>query len=284
MSDGNAGRADTPTEGFFQRMRKPILIAGITLPVLAIIPGAIYMLHDPETDDVTQTVREAGFDPLVPPNRLRGPGALYQVEGNSYRKVCNVDAAMLEGKVQQSPTPEHVRKRLEKGGFAVSGKLLDDVNGRLGGNRVTSIEYKLTNVSISEIAMSDLFAIQAALLSDPGCLGTVKQLLRANKQVCAGYAALSATTSYRVRSSSKVAANADAKRPALEAVKQAIEQKSGSEINVQNDDELTGENLFYGIQVSQLCITLDTDTAPSVAPPAAKGSKQAELIDRFAVR
>jgi hypothetical protein len=283
MSDGNAGRADTPQEGFFQRMRKSILIAAIALPVLTTILVAVYILISPAGDDVAQTVREAGFDPLVPPNRLRGPGALYQVDGSSYRKVCNVDPAMLEGKVQQSPTPEHVRRRLEKGGFAVGSKLLEDVNGRLGGTRVTSIEYKLTNVSISEIAMSDLFAIQAALLSDPGCLGTVKQLLRANKQVCAGYAALSATTSYRVRSNSKVATNAEAK-PAIEEVKQAIQLQAHSDIVVQNDDELTGENLFYGIQVSQLCITLDGETAPSVAPPAPKAPKQAELIDRFAVQ
>jgi len=283
MSDGNAGRAETPQEGFFQRMRKPILIASIAVPGLAIIPGAIYMFMQPSGDDVAQTVREAGFDPLVPPNRLRGPGALYQVDGGSYRKVCNVNPALLEGKVQQSPTPEHVRRRLEKGGFAVNSKILEDVNGRLGGNRVTSIEYKLTNVSISEIAMSDLFAIQAALLNDPGCLGTVKQLLKANKQVCAGYAALSATTSYRVRSNSKLATNAESK-PAIEEVKQAIQQQAHSDIVVQNDDELTGENLFYGIQVSQLCITLDSETEPSVAPPAPKSGKQAQLIDRFDTR
>src|SRR5258708_5575292 len=46
-------------------------------------------------DDVETAVKEYGFDLLKPPRRLRGPGALYQVEGNSFKKVCDVRGAML---------------------------------------------------------------------------------------------------------------------------------------------------------------------------------------------
>src|SRR5262249_47460627 len=148
MSHRHAGRAETPSAGFFQRARKHIWLVSIALPVLVAVPGVTYVLLRPSSDDVVRAIKEAGFDPLIPPNRLRGPGALYLVEGNSYRKVCNVDPALLDGKVQQSPTQDRVRTRLEKGGFSLAGDMLASINGRLDGNRLTSIEYKLTNVAI----------------------------------------------------------------------------------------------------------------------------------------
>jgi hypothetical protein len=56
----------------------------------------------------------------------------------------------------------------------------------------------------------------------------------------------------------------DARTPILNAAQQAIAEHTESQIQSGGTDELAGENLFYGIQLSSLCITLDGDTEPSI--------------------
>lgn len=259
------------------------------LAALVLVPGAAYVLlnwSEPAVDDMVTTIIEAGFDPLTLPNRLRGPGALYVVDGKSYRKVCDADPKLLTDRLQTSPVPDRVRTRLEKSGFSLGGDYLAMINGQLGGNLLRSVEYRLTNVAIIEIAMSDLFEIQQVLLSEPSCLHTVGQLVRASKQVCAGYAALRANTFYKVNVDKKVAAKEEAKLPVLETVKSVIQQNAGSDLSIRSADELKGDGLYYGIQLSQLCITPDTATEPSVLkqPPQAAAGEHPGSIKKTAAR
>lgn len=265
MSSEDAGRAEAPSAGFFRNARKRVWLASISLAALVIAPGAGYLAYRmirPLPDEVVRAIVDAGFDPLVPPTRLRGPGSLYEVEGRSYRVVCPVDPSQLSGKLQKSPTVDRVRNRLESGGFSLAANYLAKINGKLGGDRLTSIQFSLTNVEISEVAEQYLSEIQDALLSQPSCQSIVTKLLRAKKKVCSGYAALSATTSYKVNVASKFAAEEN-KQPVLEKVKSVIEEHAGSEIKISSDDELKGEGLFYGIQLSRLCMTLDDGSGPS---------------------
>ena len=265
MSSEDAGRAEAPSAGFFPNARKRVWLASISLAALVIAPGAGYLAYRmirPLPDEVVRAIVDAGFDPLVPLTRLRGPGSLYEVEGRSYRVVCPVDPSQLSGKLQKSPTVDRVRNRLESGGFSLAANYLAKINGKLGGDRLTSIQFSLTNVEISEIAEQYLSEIQDALLSQPSCQSIVTKLLRAKKKVCSGYAALSATTSYKVNVASKFAAEEN-KQPVLEKVKSVIEEHAGSEIKISSDDELKGEGLFYGIQLSRLCMTLDDGSGPS---------------------
>ena len=284
MSDGHVQRTRTgngrrtkksPVESTRDMVRR-WWIALLAFPVIAIAPVAWFVLQPPDHDDIELAIREYGFEPLTPPNQLRGPGALYQVEGNSYTKICDADAAILEGKVHTSPTVEHIRKRLERGKLSLSGNYVEDVNAKLNGARVTSIEYRMTNVSIREIPMDHLMEIESHLLSQARCDEIVQRVLKANKQVCSGYSALAATTSYKVHYDVKFAVDAESKVPIVNAVQKAIEEEAGGTIHIRNGDELHGENLFYGIQLSKFCITPDTATEPSVrAPP-----RTAEVLSR----
>jgi len=247
--------------------RRRLRLASVALPVLLAVPGAYYYLIPgaPLVDEIEAVIKEAGFDPLVPPNRLRGPGALYVVEGGGrYTKVCDADQVLLDAKVRRSPTPSQIHDRLENGGFSVTGNLLDRVNAKLGGNRVTSIEYRISDPAISEISLSDLGEIEDSLLQQERCDRTVQRLLKANKKICSGVAALSATTHYRVHVDRKFEAGADGRAPILNAAQQAIAEHTQSQIQSTGTDELAGENLFYGIQLSTLCITLNNATEPSI--------------------
>lgn len=276
MSSEDAGRAEAPASGHFRISRKRFWLATAGLATLVLFPGAAYVASNwnqsSTVDDLADTIIDAGFDPLTPPNRLRGPGALYVVEGKSYRKICDVDPKLLTGRLKSSPVPDRVRMRMEKGGFKLGGNYLAMINGQLGGNLLRSVEFRLTNVAMTEVAESHLFEIQEALLREPSCQQTVGQLVRASRQVCAGYAVLSANTLIKVNVDKKIEANEKAKLPVLEKVKSLIDQTAGSEISIHNSDELKGDDLYYGIQLSLRCLTPNTATEPSVLTPASQAA------------
>ncbi len=214
MTDSNVRRTKTSAG------RKYIRLASIALPIAVALPSAYVVLDRPALDDIETAIKEAGFDPLVSPNRLRGPGALYEVEDGFYRKVCDVDPALLDGKLKSSPAPDRHRESLEKAGFTLDAKFIEALNAKLSGARLTSIEYTLADVTISEIDYSHLFEIEDNLLSQKNCEKAVQRLLRANRKVCPGYAALSATTSYKVHVGSKLHSGAEGKVPVINTVQQ----------------------------------------------------------------
>jgi hypothetical protein len=123
--------------------------------------------------------------------------------------------------------------------------------------------------------MSDLKEIEDNLLHQKSCDEVVNSLLQDNKKVCQGYAALSATTLYKVHVDTKFDSSADDKVPIMKTVQQAIQQDADSQIRIQSADELSGDNLFYGIQLSTLCITPGTATEKSYLPqsPVREGPK-----------
>lgn len=268
MSERNVSGTKPRRRRRANRRRRRLLLASVALPLVVLGPGIYYVIATqsvPVADGIEMVIKGAGFDPLVPPNRLRGPGALYVVEGGGrYTKVCDAEPGVLETKIHKSPTPAQVHDRLESGGFSLSGALLDRINASLGATRVTSIEYTLADPAISEISLSDLSEVEDAMLQQKRCDDAVQRLLKQGKKVCSGAAALSATTRYRVHVDAKFEANAEDRGPILSAAQKALAEHTQSQIQSVGTDELTGDDLFYGIQLSELCITLDTATEPSV--------------------
>jgi hypothetical protein len=243
------------------------LLVSIAIPVAVIIPAVVYvLLPPPQSNELEKIIRQAGFDPLVPPNRLRGPGALYEVEGGFYRKVCDADPAVIAEKLKESPLPDEVRERLENGGFSLSGKFVGELNAKLGGTRLTSIELKMTHVRMSEIDESGLLEISDNLLTQKYCDKAVNLSLKANTKVCSGLAALSATTVYKVQFDTKFDSKAEDTVPIMKAVQKAIQQDADGEIRIHSADELSGDNLFYGIVLYKHCITPDTAVEKSSLP------------------
>jgi hypothetical protein len=267
MTDGHVPGTKPRRPRRSARARRRLRLASVALPLVLLAPGIYYiaMPSSPAADEIETVIRGVGFDPLVPPNRLRGPGALYAVEGNGrYTKVCDAEPDVLQSKIRKSPTPGQVHDRLESGGFSLSGALLDSINASLGAARVTSIEYSLADPAISEIALSDLSEIEDSMLHQKRCDDTVQRLLKQGKKVCSGAAALSATTRYKMHVDAKFETNAEDRAPILSAAQKALSEHTQSQIRSTGTDELSGDDLFYGIQLSELCITLDTATEPSV--------------------
>jgi hypothetical protein len=281
MKNGHVRRTKTPAPEPPSR-RKRLLLASLIVPIILVIPAVAFVVAPPEPEGIETVIRQAGFNPLTPPNRLRAPGALYLVEESGfYEKVCE-DGTLTAAHLKTSPTLNRNLQRLEKGGFTLAGSIIDSLNGKLSGARVTSIEYRLTDVAISEIAGDHLAEIQTKLLENKHCSDEVEQLLKANKRVCAGASAISATTSYRVRVDRKFESGTPEKDAITKAVQKSIEEHAGGLIQVRSEDELAGENLFVGIRLKSLCVAPGTATEPIPLPATEQDKTAARTGSRLA--
>ena len=277
MSDGHVRRSKPSKAASTSRHARSVRLLSVALP-LALVAPAIWYVATPTLSEgqIEIVVRKAGFDPVEPPTRLRGPGALYVVEGGSYRKVCDAEPNLLEGKIQRSPTESQSRESLENSTFSLGGEFIQSLNAKLGGSRVNSISYRLSDVIISEISLSDLHGIEDVLLQQKQCDETVGRLLDAHKKVCSGYAALSATAIYQVRVEAKFRSESSSKAPTIKGVQEALQEHTQGEIKQLAGEKLAGENLYYGIQLSPLCITPDNATEPSLLAASDKQQRGAE--------
>ena len=231
----------------------------------ALLAGWVFMPERNANDEIASTVTEIGFQPVKPANKLRGPGSIYVAEDQSfYHQVCTAHAADLEGLVQTSPAQAQVRERLEKGKFAWDGDLVRLLNTKLGGSRITSIKYSLSDVMVHEIADDVLKGLERKLMQNSDCEDVVVQYYKHNRKICSGYAALSASVSFKVYT--EVTADID-----LQLVKEHLEQHTGGQIQMVSKDEFSGENLFYGVRLSDIiCAIPDDDKLPHrVAEPRA---------------
>jgi hypothetical protein len=273
MSNGHARRAKPSPPNTAGRWGWLVWAA---VPLAAIAPVVGYMaymgLHHPEDDSTGSTpaaieavIKHMKFDPLLPPSRLRGPGAIYAVvNGGSYWKVCDADPKLVDDVIRSSPAPNQIRTMLERAELSIGGDIVNALNAVFGASRIVSIEYRMSNVSVSEIAMRDLYVIQQQLLEDRNCDEMVGALLKQKEtKVCPGYAVLTASTSYKVNTDTSMTSGAETQMPLIEAVQRQIELATKGEVKLTGAHELVGQDLYYGIRLSPVCLTPNTATAPS---------------------
>jgi hypothetical protein len=270
--------APAPTSGF--ATAKLLRRAALVLPFVVVMPFAWHVFIPAAEGDVDTEIeamiRKAGFNPLIPPNRLRAPGALYTVEDDFYQKICE-DSALAGGMTSKSPTTNRMRERLQQNKFSLAGGIVDALNAKLEGTHVTSIQYTLSNVEVSEITVAGLKKLRDKLLGDSDCAAVVDELLKDNKKVCFAISALSATTSYTMQVHHQVDLDAQAKTEHNEAIKQAVQEQAGGQLHAQSKDELTGVDLFIGIRLQTRCLTPGDATDPVSSPPVLPTHQAAAL-------
>jgi hypothetical protein len=262
MSARNARRARTPLS---PRTRRLLAAAAAAL-VLPAIMGASYVgarmtTAGPDGAGIEAEIRRVGFDPVNPPNRLRGPGALYAYDGASIIKVCEADDDKVRGRLQRSPTLSLKRDVIENVSLSVSAQLVERLKAALGAGHTMSLRFTLTDVTIKEIPLDHLFDIQEELLNRKSCQAAVDHALAANLKVCQGYAALSATTSYALTVDRDFDIRAET--PEARSARLALEEAAGTKLRAQSATELSGEDLYVGIRLVRRCIVPNTATEPS---------------------
>jgi hypothetical protein len=273
MNGRDVRRTKPPALGSFLSGNRGIWIAVLALPIAVIVPiiWYVYFPREAPAHDIETVIKTYyGFDPLTPPSRLRGPGAIYAVDGRLVRKVCEASPEVLGTSVDESITVNRRHDDETSGNFSLSGNFIKRLNAKLTGARVTTVEYSMKDVVIREIPEATLGKIERQLMSEKDCEDTVIALLSAKKMVCSGYSSLTASISYKIRFDRSTDVSAEAKAALADVIKETIEENSGGKVNVRSAEEFFGENLIYGILLSSRCILLDLPagrTSGAVSPP-----------------
>ena len=180
MNGRHVRRTLPPALGSFRVGNRSIWIAALLLPLAVVVPAIWYVYFPPAAPahDIETVIKDYyGFDPLMPPSRLRGPGAIYHVDGRSVRKVCEASPEVLGTSVDESITVNRRHDDAASGQFSLSGNFVKRLNAKLTGARVTTVEYSMKDVVIREIPEATLGKIERLLMSEKDCEDTVIALL-----------------------------------------------------------------------------------------------------------
>ena len=282
MNRRNVWRTTPPAFGSFRIGNRSIWLASLALPVALVIPAIWYVTSPspaPAHDIETVIKSYYGFDPLTPPSRLRGPGAIYHVNGSSVRKVCEATPEVLGGFVDESITVNRTHNSSENSRFSLSGSFVNALNGKLEGARVATIEYGMKDVVIREIPEATLGKIERVLMSEKDCDDTVNALLSANKRVCSGYSSLTASISYKVRFDRRTESRRKPKSRWRTSSRRPSRRPAAARSDVRNAEEFSGEKSdLWHLCSSTRCLVLDascgrTSGAGRPPPQHAQGPK-----------
>jgi len=230
----------------------------VAVPLIA-VPLGLYS-SSPSPQGLDGVLRDMGFYPVNPPSTLVGLGSLYNVspDGRNYTTVCEVDPALLVGRIKTSPSTRYAAQQLQDASYAWDARLAKLVSTKLSSDVVDSLTLSLSDVTVLEVPLALNEEILTKLTEDPNCDSAVHRLLENNEFVCQGQGVLAATVEYRVNVKSGVQDATEAKREAINAVKSTVEAHTNVQI-MQTDEKLvTGTALHYGVKLNPTCLALPT--------------------------
>ena len=239
----------------------------IAAAALAAVPLAILAYLHFVADDlgVERRIIAAGFYPITPPSTFVEPGSIYQVseDGRFYTKICKADEVDTRPVTELSPAEEWVVNKLLSGNFELKGDVARDVNARLDGNIVKTIQFSLRDVSYLEIPVAENERIFVKLTGDKACHDAVERLLTWGELICQGQSVLRATTEFRLVTQGGANGGAEFSDEALlTALTGAIQ----TGVKIDNGSFVTGVGLHYGVRVNPTCMTLPNGE-PRRLPP-----------------
>jgi hypothetical protein len=264
--------------------RRRVLWALVVANLLG-IPALIGLPSQCERDDPLETaINDLGFYPTRPPTRLRRPGSLFlvRVDGTIIRTVCEANEVNA---IRESDSTTVAARLQRNAGYALDGRVVDQINARLDAQLVQAVRYELSDVKVLEIAGNRLVSIAERMKSDPDCEKAIGVLVRSREFVCQGVSVLLASAKYTVEIDSRRSANGEISTDNLNAITDVLQSatldgtgdarardvggasahSSGSD----NEHSLTlvsGEGLDYGVKLDDLCLTPPDATTPRRLP------------------
>lgn len=205
---------------------------------------------------ITAILSETGYFEVVPPSTFGGPGTINTIEYLSNGRLelhptCEVDPALLTGKIQKSRTMDRDLKQSLEKNLDVSAQIRDKLSAVAGMEQVDSIHLKLENANILLISDELLISTRNALLK-ADCEDAVTQNISSGSLVCQTRSVLEADVVYEIKYHNKISMEERAKLTSEIAAKLELEAHEGS------DDKVSGSQLFFGIRLSPNPIVLKT--------------------------
>src|SRR5258707_897742 len=119
--------------------RRSKLVFSVAVPLFAIPMWVYSSSHSLQGMD--GVLRDMGYNSVYPPSTLVGLGSLYNVspDGRNYRTVCEVDPALLVGRIKSSPSTQYTAQQLQDASYAWGVRLASLVSTKLSSDVVESV-------------------------------------------------------------------------------------------------------------------------------------------------
>ena len=254
-------------------------IAKIAVAAIAVLGPVAWVATQIGTAETAleRTLREIGFYPLRPPTTLIGPGSIYHVSRNGkfYTTICRADQADIGTALSRSPSEQMVARELQTVAYALDGKLAKLINAKLGSDVVELVSYSLRDVAVLEIPLDKNGEIAARLTGRESCRNAVRDLLESGELVCQGQSVLLATLEYELTEKSAFGTEAKLTDADAPVVKEAIEAMSNASIAVDQGRFVSGTELYYGVKMNPVCMTLKGASEGRYLPNPAEAATHA---------
>lgn len=247
--------------------RKWLWLGGVVFVAIAVVMVAVFVGFPRKKQTITAILSDTGYFEVVPPSTFGGPGTINTIEYLSDGRLelhptCDVDPALLVGKIQKSRTVDRDLKQSLEKKLDVSAQVRDKLSAVAGMQQVEAVNLKLENANILLISDESLISTRNALLKAE-CEDAVTMNVSSGGVVCQTRSVLEADVVYEIKYREKVSMEEKAKLTSEIAAKLDLDVHQGAE------DKVSGSQLFFGIRLSPNPIVLKT-AAGEIRPCARK--------------
>jgi hypothetical protein len=238
--------------------RKWLWLGSGVFVAIGLVMVAVWIGFPRKKHTITAILSETGYFEVVPPSTFGGPGTINTIEYLSNGRLelhptCEVDPAILTGKIQKSPTVDRDLKQSLEKNLDVSAQVREKLSAVTGMQQVESIHLKLENANILLVSDEALISARNALLKAE-CEDAVIQNISSGSAVCQTRSVYEADVVYEIKYHNKVTMEERAKLTSEIAAKLDLDAQQGA------DDKVSGSQLFFGIRLSPNPIVLKTAT------------------------
>jgi hypothetical protein len=238
--------------------RKWLWLGSGVFVAIALVMVSVYAGYPRQKQTITAILSETGYFEVVPPSTFGGPGTINTIEYLSNGRLelhptCDVDPALLTGKIQKSRTVDRdLQQSLEKK-LDVSAQVRDKLSAVTGMQQVERVNLKLEHANILLISDESLISTRNALLKAE-CEDAVTLNVSSGGVVCQTRSVLEADVVYEIKYHNTISMEEKAKLTSEIAAKLDLDVQQGAE------DKVSGSQLFFGIRLSPNPILLKSAT------------------------
>jgi hypothetical protein len=228
------------------------LAAALFLPSIGL--GIWYAVSRPPADDsgIRLVLQDAGYYQLTPPSRLFPPGTYVTLatlpDGSlSPRLTCTMNREALEALGEKSVTFNRSLISSMSNAFDAVARALTAMMSKTTGDRVRKIAMSLNDMHIFTMSRENLIKVRNQYLKG-SCEQAIGEELQAGAEVCQTEEVLQADVAYRMSFREGISGEEKAS-----LAKQFVEEAK-LVVDKRVNDEMLGEDLYFGIKISRRCI------------------------------
>jgi hypothetical protein len=252
----NRFRVSPANKGLFRNSSIAMAVA-FTVTGIAMLVIYLIIFHAPPT--LGNVLNEFGYQQIVPPSKLYGPGTFNSVEQVSDKTVklhptCKMDPGILKDLWEESPTVDREMTAHFSRNLDISSELLNSLKSKMSGKQIKDVHLSLRNMRIVVLTQEESLKLREQYLKDT-CEEAIIHNVRNGACVRQSKEVLQAHLVYTVRFKNDVNNTQH-----ISGTPQEGEHMVGVSGEADTDNFISGEKLFFGVKLSPGCFTIDEST------------------------